>query len=174
MHKTSLLIGRWLDRICHNGSRAMKLRQSGSRRNVSSAFLQFICDQLSLHKLLPYIMSLSTPSTNMFRRTLLSSRLVSPECSARSIRPAFVCYRKVSSAARLPTITASETRRRPTVRPYQQPASQGGVNGLSPTSKRTIFIQTENTPNPDVSSRVRLYFPQEQELNRLFFGSIRP
>ncbi|KAJ5187601.1 hypothetical protein N7449_010595 [Penicillium cf. viridicatum] len=95
-------------------------------------------------------MSLSTPSTTMFRRALLSSRLATPvECSARTIRPAFARYRYVSSAARLPTITASETRRRPTVRPHQQPASQGGVNGLSPTSKRTIFIQTENTPNPD-------------------------
>ncbi|KAJ5455425.1 hypothetical protein N7475_010546 [Penicillium sp. IBT 31633x] len=95
-------------------------------------------------------MSLSTLSTTMLRRALLSSRLATPvESSARTIRPAFACYRKVSSAARLPTLTASETRRRPTVRPHQQPASQGGVNGLSPTSKRTIFIQTENTPNPD-------------------------
>ncbi|KAJ5142742.1 uncharacterized protein N7515_001529 [Penicillium bovifimosum] len=95
-------------------------------------------------------MSLSNSSTTMLRRTLMSSRLAAPvECSARTIRPAFVSYRNVSSAARLPTLTASETRRRPSVRPHQQPASQGGVNGLSPTSKRTIFIQTENTPNPD-------------------------
>lgn len=94
---------------------------------------------------------MSNTSTTMFRRALLSSRLAAPvECSARTIRPAFASYRQVSSSARLPTLTASETRRRPTVRPFQQPATQGGVNGLSPTSKRTIFIQTENTPNPDV------------------------
>lgn len=102
------------------------------------------------------IMSLSNTSTTMFRRALLSSRLAAPaECSARTIRPVLASYRQVSSSARLPTLTASETRRRPTVRPFQQPASQGGVNGLSPTSKRTIFIQTENTPNPDVSLNSR-------------------
>jgi hypothetical protein len=101
----------------------------------------------------------------MFRRALLSSRLATPvECSARTITPVFARYRYVSSAARLPTITASETRRRPTVRPHQQPASQGGVNGLSPSSKRTIFIQTENTPNPDVSPRAQLYLTKETEL----------
>lgn len=138
-------------------SRAIKLRQSGSRRDPRVFFLQFTCYQLSLHISFYNRMSLSTPSTTMFRRALLSSRLATPvECSARTIRPAFARYRYVSSAARLPTITASETRRRPTVRPHQQPASQGGVNGLSPTSKRTIFIQTENTPNPDVSSRAQL------------------
>ncbi|KAJ5996165.1 hypothetical protein N7522_007825 [Penicillium canescens] len=94
-------------------------------------------------------MSMSNTSTTMFRRALLSSRLATSECTARTIRPAFAAYRNVSSSARLPTLTASETRRRPTVRPNQQPISQNPLNGLSPTSKRTIFIQTENTPNPD-------------------------
>ncbi|KAJ5678728.1 hypothetical protein N7462_006972 [Penicillium macrosclerotiorum] len=97
-------------------------------------------------------MSMSTTSTNMFRRALTGARWAIPssEACARTTRPAgFSIYRNVSSAARLPTLTASETRRRPTVRPHQQPVAQSGVNGLSPTSRRTIFIQTENTPNPD-------------------------
>ncbi|KAJ6056485.1 hypothetical protein N7444_005583 [Penicillium canescens] len=98
-------------------------------------------------------MSMSNTSTTMFRRALLSSRLATSECTARTIRPAFAAYRNVSSSARLPTLTASETRRRPTVRPNQQPISQNPLNGLSPTSKRTIFIQTENTPNPDKTSQ---------------------
>ncbi|KAJ6082646.1 hypothetical protein N7499_007520 [Penicillium canescens] len=102
-------------------------------------------------------MSMSNTSTTMFRRALLSSRLATSECTARTIRPAFAAYRNVSSSARLPTLTASETRRRPTVRPNQQPISQNPLNGLSPTSKRTIFIQTENTPNPDVSPEI---YPQ--------------
>jgi hypothetical protein len=114
-------------------------------------------------------MSLSNQSTTMLRRAMMSSRLAAPvECSARTIRPAFASYRNVSSAARLPTLTASETRRRPSVRPHQQPASQGGVNGLSPTSKRTIFIQTENTPNPDVSSGIRLGLIRETPLTFYF------
>lgn len=124
-------------------------RQSGKRLTYFSTFHLLTnnsCLCISFN-----IMSMSNTSTNMFRRALLSSRLATPvECSARTIRPAFASYRQVSSSARLPTLTASETRRRPTVRPFQQPASQGGVNGMSPTSKRTIFIQTENTPNPDV------------------------
>lgn len=99
-------------------------------------------------------MSVSSTSTMMLRRALRAGRLtpVSDSC-ARTVRPrpaTFAPLRTVASAARLPTITASETRRRPTVRPYQQPIAQSGVVG-SPSSKRTIFIQTENTPNPDVS-----------------------
>ncbi|KAJ6102026.1 hypothetical protein N7486_004453 [Penicillium sp. IBT 16267x] len=93
-------------------------------------------------------MSVSSTSTNMFRRALSSARV--SNSISKSIRPAvFSPCRNVSSAARLPTITASETRRRPTLRSNQQPVAATGVNGISPTSKRTIFIQTENTPNPD-------------------------
>ncbi|KAJ5636725.1 uncharacterized protein N7484_010038 [Penicillium longicatenatum] len=93
-------------------------------------------------------MSVSSTSTTMIRRALSSARV--SNSFSKSIRPAvFSPCRNVSSAARLPTITASETRRRPTLRPNQQPVAATGVNGPSPTSKRTIFIQTENTPNPD-------------------------
>ncbi|KAJ5586834.1 uncharacterized protein N7459_002599 [Penicillium hispanicum] len=94
-------------------------------------------------------MSVSPASTAMLRTALRGSRFTPSvfESCSRTIRPAaFSACRNVSSAARLPTLTASETRRRPTLRPNQQPATQ---TGLSPTSKRTIFIQTENTPNPD-------------------------
>ncbi|KAJ5084738.1 hypothetical protein NUU61_009317 [Penicillium alfredii] len=96
-------------------------------------------------------MSLVSVSTTMFRRALLGTRLARPtaECH-RTFKPAFAS-RSVSSSARLSTLTASETRRRPTVQPYQQPVAQSRVNGLSPTTKRTIFIQTENTPNPDLT-----------------------
>ncbi|KAJ6037229.1 HIRA-interacting protein 5 [Penicillium herquei] len=93
-------------------------------------------------------MSISSTSSKMLRRALSNARVPSP--ISKSIRPTvFGPCRTVSSAARLPTLTASETRRRPTVRPYQQPAASASVTGPSSTSKRTIFIQTENTPNPD-------------------------
>ena len=101
----------------------------------------------------------------MLRRAITSARVAAP--ISKSIRPAvFGPCRNVSSAARLPTLTASETRRRPTVRPYQQPAA-AGVNGMSPTSKRTIFIQTENTPNPDVSCKIPRETPQQGKTRRL-------
>ncbi|EPS27952.1 hypothetical protein PDE_02897 [Penicillium oxalicum 114-2] len=97
-------------------------------------------------------MSARLTSTKLLRQALSSNRRTLPGaevCSRNAGAATFGAYRNVSSAARLPTLTASETRRRPTVRPYQQPVIQNGANGMSPTSKRTIFIQTENTPNPD-------------------------
>ncbi|KAJ6144295.1 hypothetical protein N7470_008190 [Penicillium chermesinum] len=93
-------------------------------------------------------MSISSTSTSVLRRAVSSGRLASP--ISQAIRPAlFSSFRTVSSASRLPTLTASETHRRPTIRPNERSLAQ--ANALSPTSKRTIFIQTENTPNPDVS-----------------------
>ena len=102
---------------------------------------------------IPAIMSVSTASGIMLKRTVFSSRLAAQplnamEVSTRAIRPATLgSYRAIHHSARLPAITPSETRHRPTLRPNHQPAAQA----LSPISKRTIFIQTENTPNPDVS-----------------------
>ena len=96
-------------------------------------------------------MSVSTASGIMLKRTVLSSRLAAQplyamEVSTRSIRPATLgSYRAIHHSARLPAITPSETRHRPALRPHHHPAAP------SPISKRTIFIQTENTPNPDVS-----------------------
>ncbi|KAJ5245998.1 hypothetical protein N7468_000981 [Penicillium chermesinum] len=91
-------------------------------------------------------MSISSTSTSVLRRAVSSGRLASP--ISQAIRPAlFSSFRTVSSASRLPTLTASETHRRPTIRPNERSLAQ--ANALSPTSKRTIFIQTENTPNPD-------------------------
>lgn len=97
---------------------------------------------------------MSSASGIMLKRTVFNPRLAQPlnavEASTRSIRPAAMgTYRAVHHSARLPAITPSETRHRPTLRPNRQPVT-ARVNGVSPTSKRTIFIQTENTPNPDV------------------------
>ncbi|EAW08267.1 NifU family protein [Aspergillus clavatus NRRL 1] len=90
----------------------------------------------------------------MLRRALLSARLsaqsvAAVESSSRIVRPALGSYKSIHHSARLPAITPSETRHRPTLRPHHQPAAQARVNGPSPVTKRTIFIQTENTPNPD-------------------------
>ena len=91
----------------------------------------------------------------MLKRTVLSARLgMQPlragETSSRAIRPAvFGSYRSVHRSARMPAITPSEARHRPTLRPNHQSVTTR-VNGPS-NAKRTIFIQTENTPNPDVS-----------------------
>ncbi|KAB8206938.1 scaffold protein Nfu/NifU N terminal-domain-containing protein [Aspergillus parasiticus] len=78
-----------------------------------------------------------------------AQRLSMVEPSSRTVIPnVFASYRTIHRSARLPAITASEARHRPTLRPHQQSAVIR-VNGPSPVSKRSIFIQTENTPNPD-------------------------
>ncbi|KAJ5934239.1 hypothetical protein N7466_003786 [Penicillium verhagenii] len=118
-------------------------------------------------------MSISSTSTNMFRRALSSARV--SNSIPKTIRPAaFSPCRNVSSAARLPTITASETRRRPTLRPNQQPVAATGVNGLSPTSKRTIFIQTENTPNPDALKFIPNHRVLPEEFPTTFLEYLTP
>ncbi|KAL4886784.1 scaffold protein Nfu/NifU N terminal-domain-containing protein [Aspergillus karnatakaensis] len=100
-------------------------------------------------------MAASSTSANMARRIILNGRLTSQtsniaERSPRTIRPfALGSFRSIHSSARLPTITASEARHRPTLRPHQLSGAHSRVNGPSPVSKRTIFIQTESTPNPD-------------------------
>ncbi|KAH1495469.1 hypothetical protein LV164_000724 [Aspergillus fumigatus] len=96
-------------------------------------------------------MSVSRTSTTLLRRALLDSRF-SPQSAtiqSQGIRPALGSYNSIHNSARLPAITASGTRRRPTLRPHQRPAAQARVNGPLPVTRRTIFIQTENTPNPD-------------------------
>jgi Fe-S cluster biogenesis protein NfuA len=56
--------------------------------------------------------------------------------------------RYVHQSTRLPAMTASNSRSRPTLQPLHQPSTilkpAASVGG-----SRTIFIQTENTPNPD-------------------------
>ncbi|KAF9883795.1 hypothetical protein FE257_002779 [Aspergillus nanangensis] len=88
----------------------------------------------------------------MLRRAILQTRQAMQPLNAVESRSAqsavFGSYRSVHRSARLPAITASETRHRPTLRPHQMSAASR-VNGPSPNSKRSIFIQTENTPNPD-------------------------
>lgn len=101
------------------------------------------------------IMSLSSAPGIMLKRTVFNARLatVQPVNASRSIGRSATrgSYRTVHHSARLPAITPSETRYRPSLRPHQQPAAYSRVTGSSPSSKRTIFIQTESTPNPDVS-----------------------
>ncbi|KAI9371508.1 scaffold protein Nfu/NifU N terminal-domain-containing protein [Aspergillus egyptiacus] len=99
-------------------------------------------------------MSTYPVSANMIRRTVFNSRYATPTWGAtESSRPmrasTLGSFRSIHRSARLPAITASEARHRPTLRPHHLSAVQNRVNGPSPLSKRTIFIQTESTPNPD-------------------------
>ncbi|CEL05941.1 Putative NifU-related protein [Aspergillus calidoustus] len=97
-------------------------------------------------------MATSPVSANMIRRTIFGNRFAAQissvaDCSPRTIRPLTMgSFRSIHRSARLPAITASETRHRPTLRPHHLSAGQ---TGQSPVNKRTIFIQTESTPNPD-------------------------
>lgn len=103
-------------------------------------------------------MSVQSASRNIFTRTIFSPRSGVRISAAAEFSPLWTitqvisrASRNVHNSARLPTITASEAHRRPTLRPHHQPVAQSNVNGPSTGNKRTIFIQTETTPNPDVS-----------------------
>ncbi|PTU23286.1 hypothetical protein P175DRAFT_0499823 [Aspergillus ochraceoroseus IBT 24754] len=115
----------------------------------------------------------------MARRTILSSRfaaqvLYAPETS-RVIRPgALGSFRGIHRSARLPAITASEARHRPTLQPHHQSMAHIRVNGPSPVSKRTIFIQTETTPNPDALKFVPNHRVLPEDFNTTFLEYLSP
>lgn len=129
-----------------------------------------LSDILYAPKHIPFVnhlffnMAATSTSANMIRRTVLNNRLGSQvsnfaEGSPRAIRPfASGSIRSIHNSARLPTITASEIRHRPTLRPHHLSAAHTRVNGQPPIGKRTIFIQTETTPNPDVSYEIFPFF----------------
>ena len=59
------------------------------------------------------------------------------------------CSRQIcDQAAPIPVITSSQRRHRPSLRPNRQHVAQMPLN--VPSGARTIFIQTEITPNADV------------------------
>ena len=137
-------------------SRAFIASEAGSRRKVfwppSTPSGRHTHAPRQAYGYTYYNMSVSSTSGAMLRRTIFSVRsaarpLGAAEQTARS--SVFGSYRNVHRSARLPAITASEARHRPSLRPHQQSSR---VTGLSPNSKRSIFIQTENTPNPDVNT----------------------
>ncbi|KAL4953747.1 scaffold protein Nfu/NifU N terminal-domain-containing protein [Aspergillus filifer] len=125
-------------------------------------------------------MAASSTSANMMKRTVLSNRLAAQlshtvEGTSRAIRPfAFGSLRSIHNSARLPTITASETRYRPTLRPHHMSQAHAGVNGPSPIGKRTIFIQTESTPNPDALKFIPNHRVLPEGFNTSFLEYLSP
>jgi hypothetical protein len=61
-----------------------------------------------------------------------------------AIRP-----RSIHQTARIPAITSSQARHRPILQPYHQSSSLPTPS--TSLGSRTIFIQTQSTPNADVS-----------------------
>ncbi|KAL1953378.1 hypothetical protein VTO42DRAFT_2949 [Malbranchea cinnamomea] len=86
----------------------------------------------------------------MASRTIISNALPRTVAGARpAIRPSlpWLPRRASSRAVQVPVITSSKSRHRPTLTPNHQPVARLPSN--VPSTSRTIFIQTENTPNPD-------------------------
>lgn len=78
---------------------------------------------------------------------ILSKALHRPTASVSRTQTAKVATgatRTFSQAPRATGLSSSGARHRPTIAPLSQPTLQ-----QAPTSKRTIFIQTEDTPNAD-------------------------
>ncbi|KAK2756201.1 hypothetical protein FQN54_005609 [Arachnomyces sp. PD_36] len=100
-------------------------------------------------------MSARTVSNNLIRRTLIESR-PAPRVSASSSRWSSATTTKQipstsrwmhSRAVKIPAITASRSRHRPSLEPNQLGGPQLPLS--VPRGSRTIFIQTETTPNAD-------------------------
>jgi len=64
-----------------------------------------------------------------------------------SVPTHYSAARGVHQSTRLPAIAASNARTRPTLQPLHQPSNM--VKPPAVSGSRSIFIQTENTPNPD-------------------------
>lgn len=130
---------------------------AGAKR-VSSA----IFDQKSDKLLAPcksQVTMASRTLSNTLSKTITRSRPVIRVSSSWLARSA-------SSRAQTPVLTSSQSRHRPTLNPNHQPIAR---LPLGFPSTRTIFIQTENTPNPDVSiGESRLvagrHFPKPKKL----------
>ena len=78
------------------------------------------------------------------RSVFVSARTISRPTQART---APICGRSIHRSARIPAITASQNRHRPVLQGQQQPLLSN--LGDARSSNRTIFIQTQTTPNAD-------------------------
>ena len=103
----------------------------------------------------------------IFQRSLIlfSSNIMATKSVSNALRSAFAAtrprsrsiqtlrrstrQRSIHQSAKIPAITSSQARHRPILQPHHQPSSLPSPNISLGT--RTIFIQTQSTPNVDVS-----------------------
>ncbi|GAM38144.1 hypothetical protein TCE0_033r08649 [Talaromyces pinophilus] len=92
-------------------------------------------------------MSAQQISRSLLRHTVQRSQNLTATIDAARFTTArrSIHYARSSVSA----ITPSQNRRRPTLRPSHQTSALPKINGPSTGNKRSIFIQTESTPNPD-------------------------
>lgn len=103
----------------------------------------FINQFIFSHALQSYIMASSNTAFRCVVRLQQCGR-----CS-NVFRLTLPTARSIHSGSRIPTITASSSRLRPKIQSFvHQPNTFSQPTPV--TSRRTIFIQTENTPNADV------------------------
>jgi hypothetical protein len=93
-------------------------------------------------------------SRSLFSHTRPASR-IADRCKSASAR---LSSRAVHSASKAAVNSTLNHPQRPVLRPYDQRSRLSRVNGPGTGSKRTIFIQTESTPNADVSINAVCHF----------------
>ncbi|EEH18956.1 hypothetical protein PABG_01275 [Paracoccidioides brasiliensis Pb03] len=89
--------------------------------------------------------TLSRTFTQLIFRSRSSSRILGPALSLRGPECALSVH---TAAAKISGLTSSPSHHRPTLRPQHQPTAPG-TQLNAPVGSRSIFIQTENTPNAD-------------------------
>jgi Fe-S cluster biogenesis protein NfuA len=123
-----------------------RLQGSGIWRHSPKLRLQRIGDKVlpppqqlfSLHQHSMASRRISRAAVPLFTKTRPAKVVVPTHTSAA---------RCVHQSTRLPAMAASNARSRPTLQPLHQPSNM--LKPAAITGSRSIFIQTENTPNPD-------------------------
>lgn len=131
-----------------------------SRRRKSRGFVISYClYTLSTIAITPRAIAIMyTMSTHQASRTLLRRAFQTSQRALREREASrFVANnnnnnnrRSIHYIRTVSAMTPSDSRRRPTLRPSSQPLGIPKINEPSAGNRRSIFIQTESTPNPDV------------------------
>jgi len=119
-----------------------QLRQISLPSNNHWCQLALYNNKLLRHSQIEHIMSIKPAAQNALRAFLRPRR--GAQVAERGQQLSAGRTRGLHYAAQPSPLTTSSSRHRPAVQPFSQPASLK----LAPT-KRTIFIQTEDTPNAD-------------------------
>lgn len=125
----------------------------GGNARISTTFCSFFgCVCLFSHNCISCTQSYPAPVPAMPSTKLLRGLAPLVSRSARPIKPPTTCLRLQQTAAVRHAHTGAGAARLPAstsgLRPRLQPAHHSWNHHL-PSSRRTIFIQTENTPNAD-------------------------
>ena len=143
--------------ICLGRSRI--LRRGCDARLGGKSFISSFSKRCSAHIESPCLLvertAMATKSTSTALRNAFAA--VRPRPSSSQGLRTCVRQRGIHQQAKIPAITSSQARHRPVLQPSHQSTPISIPNAIS--GSRSIFIQTQTTPNADASTPVSLVEP---------------